>query len=283
MSKRRSLKGRAWTTRALGEDLGEEEEEEEGEGFRNKMGRGTRVGSMGAWTGGPLKLCGFFKSQRGLLPSMSVTWVRRPPCTRYTSIGSIHDTVPKALLCINDPSKSKENFKPAYLLQDRGLERAGRAKRISPIPGVCVLRNGLNSADPHLSSTLTASIFTVGDEILCQTPSVGCHPEAGREAQWRLCEIGLEDYSFVLLSRLLNALEAMGGSSWLAHNARTKNIDYWNHARSALTTGIRQLGLSGWKVEECKYAMPLRMRFMHGNKWVDLTEKAMRMVGLFGD
>ncbi|XXG69589.1 hypothetical protein AAC387_Pa06g2414 [Persea americana] len=101
--------------------------------------------------------------------------------------------------------------------------------------------------------------------------------------QWRLCEIGLEDYSFVLLSRLLNALEAMGGSSWLAHNARTKNIDYWNHARSALTTGIRQLGLSGWKVEECKYAMPLRMRFMHGNKWVYLTEKAMRMVGLFGD
>lgn len=43
----------------------------------------------------------------------------------------------------------------------------------------------------------------------------------------------------------------MGGSSWLAHNARTKNIDSWNHALSALTTGIRQLGLSGWKVEEC--------------------------------
>ncbi|RWR87190.1 phosphoglucan, water dikinase, chloroplastic isoform X1 [Cinnamomum micranthum f. kanehirae] len=69
--------------------------------------------------------------------------------------------------------------------------------------------------------------------------------------KWRLCEIGLEDYSFVLLSRLLNALEAMGGSSWLAHNARTKNIDSWNHALSALTTGIRQLGLAGWKVEEC--------------------------------
>lgn len=43
----------------------------------------------------------------------------------------------------------------------------------------------------------------------------------------------------------------MGGSSWLAHNARTKNIDAWNHALSALITGIRQLGLSGWKVEEC--------------------------------
>ncbi|RWR72256.1 FAD synthase-like protein [Cinnamomum micranthum f. kanehirae] len=86
----------------------------------------------------------------------------------YTSIGSIHDTVPNALLCINDLSKSKENFKPAYLLQDGRLERAGRAKKISPIPEG-VLRNGLNSADPHLSSTLTASIITVGDEILFGT------------------------------------------------------------------------------------------------------------------
>eukprot|EP00262_Sarcandra_glabra_P011298 TRINITY_DN2713_c0_g1_i2.p1 TRINITY_DN2713_c0_g1~~TRINITY_DN2713_c0_g1_i2.p1 ORF type:complete len:1245 (-),score=236.50 TRINITY_DN2713_c0_g1_i2:241-3843(-) len=69
--------------------------------------------------------------------------------------------------------------------------------------------------------------------------------------KWRLCEIGLEDYSFVLLSRFLNSLEAMGGSSWLAQNAGSKNVGSWKHPLSALVFGIRQVGLSGWKPEEC--------------------------------
>ncbi|XP_058093541.1 phosphoglucan, water dikinase, chloroplastic [Magnolia sinica] len=69
--------------------------------------------------------------------------------------------------------------------------------------------------------------------------------------KWRLCEIGLEDYSFVLLSRFLNALEAMGGTSWLARNAGSKNVGSWNSPLAALIIGIRQVGLSGWKSEEC--------------------------------
>ncbi|XP_048496017.1 phosphoglucan, water dikinase, chloroplastic isoform X3 [Beta vulgaris subsp. vulgaris] len=69
--------------------------------------------------------------------------------------------------------------------------------------------------------------------------------------KWRLCEIGLEDYSFVLLSRFLNALEALGGASWLAARAESKNVTSWNEPLDALTIGIRQLGLSGWKSEEC--------------------------------
>ncbi|KAH7682974.1 phosphoglucan water dikinase protein [Dioscorea alata] len=69
--------------------------------------------------------------------------------------------------------------------------------------------------------------------------------------KWRLCEIGLEDYSFVLLSRFLNALEAMGGSSWLAHNTGPKDISCWNEPLGALIIAIRQVGLSGWKSEEC--------------------------------
>ncbi|XP_077226596.1 chloroplastidic phosphoglucan, water dikinase (ATGWD3) [Tasmannia lanceolata] len=69
--------------------------------------------------------------------------------------------------------------------------------------------------------------------------------------KWRLCEIGLEDYSFVLLSRYLNALEAMGGSSWLAQNSTSKNVSSWNHPLGALINGIRHVGLSGWKPEEC--------------------------------
>ncbi|KAI3932874.1 hypothetical protein MKX01_031856 [Papaver californicum] len=66
--------------------------------------------------------------------------------------------------------------------------------------------------------------------------------------KWRLSEIGLEDYSFVLLSRFLNALEAAGGSSKLADSAGLKN---WNDPFDALTVGIRQLGLSGFKPKEC--------------------------------
>ncbi|PKA66121.1 Phosphoglucan, water dikinase, chloroplastic [Apostasia shenzhenica] len=69
--------------------------------------------------------------------------------------------------------------------------------------------------------------------------------------KWRLCEIGLEEYSFVLLSRFLNELEAMGGSSWLTNNANSRQIDTWNNPLDALIVGIRQVGFSGWRKEEC--------------------------------
>ncbi|XP_060181699.1 phosphoglucan, water dikinase, chloroplastic [Lycium barbarum] len=70
--------------------------------------------------------------------------------------------------------------------------------------------------------------------------------------KWRLCEIGLEDYSFVLLSRFVNAIEASGGADWLAENVTQKNVYSWNDPIGALTIGIQQLRLSGWKPEECK-------------------------------
>ncbi|KAI5565501.1 hypothetical protein BDE02_14G126300 [Populus trichocarpa] len=70
--------------------------------------------------------------------------------------------------------------------------------------------------------------------------------------KWRLCEIGLEDYSFVLLSRFLNALEAMGGAKWLADNVESKNISSWSDPLGALIVGVHQLALSGWKPEECE-------------------------------
>ncbi|KAJ8449699.1 hypothetical protein Cgig2_001355 [Carnegiea gigantea] len=69
--------------------------------------------------------------------------------------------------------------------------------------------------------------------------------------KWRLSEIGLEDYSFVLLSRFLNVLEALGGVSWLAGNVESKNVSSWNESLDAIIIGINQLGLSGWKTEEC--------------------------------
>ncbi|KAJ4887966.1 hypothetical protein Rs2_27714 [Raphanus sativus] len=69
--------------------------------------------------------------------------------------------------------------------------------------------------------------------------------------KWRLCEIGLEDYFFVLLSRFLNALETMGGAVQLAKDVESKDVSSWNDPLDALVLGVHQVGLSGWKQEEC--------------------------------
>ncbi|KAK9920997.1 hypothetical protein M0R45_029529 [Rubus argutus] len=89
----------------------------------------------------------------------------------YTSIGSIYDTVPNSLLSINNSSSSKEVFRPAYLLSDGRLERAGRVKKLPPSVGgkKPAVANGLNSMDLPNSSLLNASAIAVGDEILFGT------------------------------------------------------------------------------------------------------------------
>ena len=52
--------------------------------------------------------------------------------------------------------------------------------------------------------------------------------------------------------RFVNALEAMGGAKWLAGNVESKNISSWSDPLGALIVGVHQLGLSGWKPEECE-------------------------------
>ncbi|KAJ1688608.1 hypothetical protein LUZ63_012763 [Rhynchospora breviuscula] len=86
----------------------------------------------------------------------------------YTSIGSIYDTLPNALLAVSHASAPKPIFKPAYMLLDGRLERAGRAKKSSPnlnneshpLP---TIDNAANNVD---ATTSTASIIVIGDEIL---------------------------------------------------------------------------------------------------------------------
>ncbi|KAI8019532.1 putative FAD synthase [Camellia lanceoleosa] len=80
----------------------------------------------------------------------------------YTSIGSMHDTVPNALLCIKNSDNSKEKFRAAYMLPDGRLERAGRAV-CGRFPAV---GNGLKSVDVNENGILTASVIAVGDELL---------------------------------------------------------------------------------------------------------------------
>ncbi|XP_062117349.1 uncharacterized protein LOC133831163 isoform X2 [Humulus lupulus] len=85
----------------------------------------------------------------------------------YTSIGSIHDTVPNALLSVSNALSSEEKFRPAYLLSDGRLERAGRVNKFSSGSGQSpALSNGLTSADLHKNSLLMAAAIAVGDEIL---------------------------------------------------------------------------------------------------------------------
>lgn len=85
----------------------------------------------------------------------------------YTSIGSIYDTVPNPLLCTTDSLSNTEKFKPAYLLSDGRLERAGRAKKRNQVSEACIdISNGPNIIHSHQNGALTASVIAVGDEIL---------------------------------------------------------------------------------------------------------------------
>eukprot|EP01018_Ginkgo_biloba_P020037 Gb_39454 [translate_table: standard] len=86
----------------------------------------------------------------------------------YTSIGSIHDTVPNGLLCIENSSGDKEKFRPAYLLPDGRLERAGRMKRMSfrSRDTAVAVSNGMNDVVSCENSIFAASIIAVGDEIV---------------------------------------------------------------------------------------------------------------------
>ncbi|XP_076889250.1 uncharacterized protein LOC143539952 isoform X2 [Bidens hawaiensis] len=83
----------------------------------------------------------------------------------YTSIGSINDTVPNALLSIKGSAVEKQKFRPAYMLSDGRLERAGRSRKLSSVAD----SNGLKCVEPHQGSIPTASILAVGDEILFGT------------------------------------------------------------------------------------------------------------------
>lgn len=55
----------------------------------------------------------------------------------------------------------------------------------------------------------------------------------------------------MILSRFLNAVETMGGAVKLAKDVGSKDVSSWNDPLDALVLGVHQVGLSGWKQEEC--------------------------------
>ncbi|KAJ7554326.1 hypothetical protein O6H91_06G135300 [Diphasiastrum complanatum] len=98
----------------------------------------------------------------------------------YTSIGSVHDTLPNEALSVeshfeqdksahNDTASGvaplKETYRPAYLLRDGRLERAGRLKREKNCKNE-VSSNGVLDLHARTEPLFSASVLVVGDEIL---------------------------------------------------------------------------------------------------------------------
>ncbi|CAG9466241.1 unnamed protein product [Pedinophyceae sp. YPF-701] len=65
--------------------------------------------------------------------------------------------------------------------------------------------------------------------------------------RWRVAEIKCENFSYVLLSRFINALEVRGGADFLG-GAHEKE---WSLPIGAMVIAMRQLGLSGLDQGEC--------------------------------
>lgn len=82
----------------------------------------------------------------------------------YTSIGSIYDTVPNALL--ND-SSTGTSLRPTYMLSDGRLGGVGRTKKSNHKTKFnSVSSNGMNNTEVEHMISCSASTFVVGDEIL---------------------------------------------------------------------------------------------------------------------
>jgi len=118
-----------------------------------------------------------------------------------------------------------------------------RAKNVVDEAGVNANDNQLMDA-LHSATTVRAVIVAglssgmrndVPDGVLSQ------------RQRWRLAEIRLEDYVFVLLSRFENSIEARGGSKMLASAADGS----WGLPIGAMVVGLRNLGLSGFALSEC--------------------------------
>jgi phosphoglucan,water dikinase len=124
--------------------------------------------------------------------------------------------------------------------------------------GLSVLENFLSSKaklDNITSSDVTEPVIetlhalTSLREKLLQGLESGLRNDASDAAiamrqKWRLSELGLEEYSFVLLSRLVNAFES--------EEVGSGEVTKWaSPAMISLAMAVQQLGLSGLQKEEC--------------------------------
>eukprot|EP00249_Psilotum_nudum_P024562 c29221_g1_i1 orf=269-3925(-) len=131
-----------------------------------------------------------------------------------------------------------------FLTQKKKLDESGE----------CTNNGSATKGTDTLISTMHA--LTTIRAVLLKGLESGLRNDASDNAiamrqKWRLSEIGLEDYFFVLLSSFINAIETGGGANLLSKEAQRQYIKSWNHPLGAVVLGVRQLGLSGWKQAEC--------------------------------
>lgn len=65
--------------------------------------------------------------------------------------------------------------------------------------------------------------------------------------RWRLAESRLEQFAFVLLSRLLNCLDRLGGAPFLSRSHEKE----WALPIGAVVLGLRHVGLGAFEPREC--------------------------------
>ncbi|XP_027165798.1 phosphoglucan, water dikinase, chloroplastic [Coffea eugenioides] len=142
-------------------------------------------------------------------------------------------------------------------LDEKGLSTLSNF--IESKKGLDNLNETSNVSDNDVVGLLVQTIHSLNSirEVIVKGLKSGLRNDAPDAAiamrqKWRLSEIGLEDYAFVLLSRYLNALENLGGAHQLSRNVDSNNISSWNDPLTVLSVGIHQLGLSGWKPDECR-------------------------------
>lgn len=142
-------------------------------------------------------------------------------------------------------------------LDEKGLSTLSNF--IESKKGLDNLNETSNVSDNDVVGLLVQTIHSLNGirEVIVKGLESGLRNDAPDAAiamrqKWRLSEIGLEDYAFVLLSRYLNALENLGGAHQLSRNVDSNNVSSWNDPLGVLSVGIRQLGLSGWKPDECR-------------------------------
>eukprot|EP00798_Chlamydomonas_sp_ICE-L_P027102 gene27101-2326_t len=100
--------------------------------------------------------------------------------------------------------------------------------------------------------------------------------------KWRLADLRLEEFNCVVLSRLINSLEAQGGASMLSKSGNTD----WAVPMAAVTTGLRNMGLGQFSPRElfalenelqaCHLAVHYVVAWHCAGPFVEVRENALR-------
>ncbi|KXZ48402.1 hypothetical protein GPECTOR_28g809 [Gonium pectorale] len=189
------------------------------------------------------------RRMHGRLPSFSGEFRVSTPLTRIRDIAHRND-IPKDLkvcvcVCIGlvdllDSTMSSLDDAHASAVRQLVSSRQ-RVEAAGPGPGGAKLEDLM----ALLTATTQARSFYVAGLVAGLRNDVTDEVLSMRQ-RWRLAELRLEEYAFVVLSRIIASLEEQGAPSKLH---RANNLQ-WSLPLAALTCGLRHLGLSLFNTRE---------------------------------